>query len=136
MQGLNKRFYSYVAAGICPRVPLKQRSDFTELMRQQVTRVMLFSRQPNSYTLSHETGYKWVTKPLFVIDPLSDLPFCPTQWPKNCQIAPNLWLFFGGINLEESALPNYSGTKLVTQLDTSTQRLKILTEMPALMMAH
>jgi len=102
MQRLNKRFYSYVTPGICPRVPLKKRQDYTELMRNQVTRVMLFSKQPNFYTFGHETSYKWATKPLLVIDHSNDLHKCPTEWPKNCQIAPNLWLFFGGGNPEES----------------------------------
>ena len=105
-------------------------------MRKQVTRVMLFSKQSNSYTFGHETGYKWVAKPLITIDHSVDLPICPTEWPKNCQISPNLWLFFGGGNPEESEQPDQHGTNLVIQLDTSTHRLKKLTEMPALMCAH
>ena len=29
---------------------------------------MLFSKKPYFYILAHDTGYKWVAKPLFVID--------------------------------------------------------------------
>ena len=94
-------------------------------MKRQVTRVILFSEQTSFYTLSAETGYKWANHPLVVVDPTSDLHNCPTQWPKNVQISPSEWLFFGGSKLDRSG-----ASDVVTHLDTSTHRLSKLTEMP------
>ena len=84
MQRLNKKFYSYICPSICPRVPIPKKVDFTEQMREQVTRVMLFSKQRNMYTFSAETNFKWVEQPLVTIDPEKDYKFCPTEWPKHC----------------------------------------------------
>ena len=61
MQRLSRRFYSYTIKGICPIVPLRSQQDYTELMKRQVTRVMLFCEQTRFYTLSAETGYKWTS---------------------------------------------------------------------------
>ena len=67
-------------------------------------RVMLFSKQPDSYTFGYETGYKWVKKSLVVLDPYTDLPVCPTEWPKKLLNSSYLWLFFGGGKPEESMM--------------------------------
>lgn len=96
MQILSRRFYQYVIRGICPSVPLRETHDFTELMKRQVTRVMLFCKQSCFYELSPQTDYRWVSKPLRVVDPTTDFESCPSEWPKNVQISPNEWLFFGG----------------------------------------
>ena len=52
------------------------------------------------------------------------------------QISPTEWLFFGGGDPAQSGLNEQPGTKLVTLLDTRSQRLTLLTEMPDLMCAH
>ena len=83
-------------------MPLRSQQDYTELMKRQVTRVMLFSKQSFFYTLSPETGYKWVSKPLSIVDHKNDFYSCPTEWPKNVQISPSEWLFFGGGDPEQS----------------------------------
>ena len=101
MQVLSRRFYTYTIQGICPNVPLRGHKDFTEQMKRQVTRVMLFSLQSSFYTLSPETDFKWVSKPLVIVQPDEDLAHCPTQWPKNVQISPTEWLFFGGSQVSE-----------------------------------
>ena len=92
-------------------------------MRSQVTRVMLFNKQTSIYTLSAETGYKWTSHPLSTADP-SDLHDCPTEYPKNVQVSPTEWLFFGG------GLPDLTASDLVTHLDTNSHRLTKLTQMP------
>ena len=83
MQILNRRFYSYIIRGICPNVPIRASNDFTDKMKREVTRVMLFCKQGSFYTLSPTTNFKWTSQPLQVLDQSTDLSCCPTQWPKN-----------------------------------------------------
>ena len=97
---------------------------------------MLFSKQTSFYTLSPETDYKWVAKSLSVVNQDTDLAFCPTEWPKNCQIAPNLWLFFGGGDPEVQPVHHRPAMTTVTQLDTETHKLTIFTQIPAKTLAH
>ena len=68
VQILSKRFYYYVIPGICPKLPLPEKIDFTELMKKQQTRVMIFSKQSAMYQLSTDSNYKWISKPLAVED--------------------------------------------------------------------
>ena len=67
-----------------------------------------------------------------------DFESCPVEWPKNCQISPTQWLFFGGGTPLDPNDPEdvQVGTQLVTKLDTVTQRLTKLTEIPEPMFAH
>ena len=104
-------------------------------MKKQVTRVMLFSKQTHFYTLSSSTDYKWISQPLLTEEG-TDYSVCPTEWPKNVQISSTEWLFFGGGDPAQSGLNEQPGTKLVTLLDTRSQRLTLLTEMPDQMCAH
>ena len=84
MQQLSRRFYGYVCPGICPKVPLPEKVGYTEQMKKQVTKVMIFSKQGSFYTISQQTGFRWKETPLVVVDPLLDFERCPTEWPKNC----------------------------------------------------
>ena len=88
MQQICRRFYTYTIKSICPKVPLPKKISYTELMRQQVTRVMIFLKQPSFYEFSPETNYQWKSKPLRVADEEVDFESCPVEWPKNCQISP------------------------------------------------
>ena len=92
--------------------------------------------QSEFYTLSQETAYKWVPKQLAVVDKEKDYAFCPTEWPKNVQISPNEWLFFGGGDQNQSMSYGQTGTTLVTRLNTKTQRLTKLTDIPKPSCAH
>ena len=96
VQQLSKRFYGYITPGICPKVPIRRNTDYTELMKKQLSRVMIFSKQSNFYTLSNTTNYKWVSQPFVIQNQETDLNICPTEWPKNVQISQHEWLFFGG----------------------------------------
>ena len=127
---MSLRFYNYTIKGICPNVPTGDKlHGFTDLMKKHVTRVMLFSLQGSFYTLSPETDYKWIGTPLAVVESgVEDYASCPAAWPKNCQISPTEWLFFGGMN--PGATHDDVGFTGVLHLDTSTHRLKKLTEIP------
>ena len=57
MQQLSKRFYGYITPGICPQVPMMVRVGYTELMKKQVRRVMLFSKQICFYSFSADLGF-------------------------------------------------------------------------------
>lgn len=95
---------------------------------------MLFGNQGCFYTFSADSDYKWRSQPLVIVDSDCDLTVCPTSWPKNCQISPTEWLFFGGNALSPSTQGGlrlmHNGTLTVTHLDTSTHRLTSLAPMP------
>ena len=121
---------------------MPKRKGFTELMKTQTSRVMIFYRQGQSYTFSAADGhdYNWREEPLVVADITLDHSKAPTQWAKNCQISPTEWLFFGGtIDIADTGnrLNDTVGSKVVSILDTRTNRLmKVDTEIPSQMCAH
>ena len=61
---------------------------------------MILAKQNCSYTFSDNFDYNWRAEPLIVRDSDKDFDHCPVDWPKNCQISPTEWLFFGGAALE------------------------------------
>ena len=119
-------------------------------MKLQTSRVMIFANQNCAYTFSDSFDYNWRADPLIVKDSESDLEKCPIEWPKNCQISPTEWLFFGGKELElgtieltgeqmaqPMSLQIPVGSKQVLKLDTMSHRLaKVETEMPTMKCAH
>ena len=44
MQQLSRRFYNYTLPGICPKLKIQQGQDYTDLMKKQIERVMIFSK--------------------------------------------------------------------------------------------
>ena len=102
-------------------MPLRENLDFTELMKKRQTRVMIFGKQTSLYTLSADTDYKWIAKPIAVVDQENDYQQPPTDWAKDVQISPTQWMYFGGaIHNTEDQMEPQVGTKHVAKLDTTT----------------
>jgi len=87
-QHVSKRFYSRITQWICPKVslPLKPLG-YTELMKQQTSRVMIFYRHGSFFTFSDSLDFNWQANALVVVNSDTDYSNCPTEWPKNCQIS-------------------------------------------------
>ena len=98
---------------------------------------MIIHKQSNYYTISNTTNYKWISKPLVILNQETDLGSCPTEYPKSVQISQNEWLFFGGGDLENTDVSVQAGTKTVVMLDTKSSRLmRLPVKIPAPMFAH